>query len=161
METALPIKLAEKSVGEVVLTVILYAGALLLLAGAVDFILSSPADYFEECRVSRWKAYIPLYGFYTLLKQHRLHNYFWFWLPLHIVWMPEISHIPDTSGSLSQTQIIWILLSVLTIGGLAVCIDGDSDLGYLRSACAALIPWLTSLLFICLILQAVLGIPFE
>lgn len=161
MEAALPIELTGKSVGEIVLTVILYTGVLLLLAIAVHFILSSPADYFKVCRISRWKAYVPLYGFYTLLKRHCLHDYFWFWLALQILWMPEISHIPDNTGLLSRTQIIWIFLSVLTIGGLAVCIDGDSDLGYLRSACAALIPWLTSLLSICLILKAVLGIPFE
>lgn len=161
MKSALPIELAEKSVRELILTVTMHAGALLLLVAAIDFILSSPADYFEECRISRWKAYIPFYGFYMLLKQHRLHDYFWFWLPLHIVWMPEISHFLDNPGSLSRTQIIWILLSVLTIGGLAFCIDSDSDLGYIRSAYAALIPWFTSLLSIYLILQAVLGIPSE
>jgi hypothetical protein len=121
----------------------------------LGYILFSTAAYFEECRISRWKAYVPFYGFFLLLKEHNLHPLFVPWLIVHMVWMPEISNFPNDTSSFSLIQIIWLVLSFLTIGCLTFCIDGDSDLGYLRSAYAALIPWLISLYFIWLSLRAI------
>ena len=155
METFFPVHLAGKPVGDAILTAIMYAFALLIMLGAFSYILFSTSAYFEECRIARWKAYIPFYGFYLLLKEHRLHPLFWPWFIIHMLWMPEISNSPNAIRSFSLAQIIWTVLSFLTIGWLTFCIDGDSDLGYLRSAYAALIPWLISLFFIWLSRQAI------